>query len=31
MCPLFLAYIHHLSLGNVDAALLCARLIAANH
>lgn len=27
MDPLILAYIHHLSLGNVDAAMLCAQLI----
>jgi hypothetical protein len=29
--PLTLAYIHHLTLGNVDAAMLCAQLIASNH
>jgi hypothetical protein len=27
MDPLVLAYIQHLTLGNVDAALVCAQLI----
>ena len=27
MDPLILAYIHHLTLGNVDAAMVCAELI----
>jgi len=27
MDPLVIAYIQHLSLGNVDAAMLCAQLL----
>lgn len=27
MEPLVLAYIHHLTLGNIEAAMLCAQLI----
>lgn len=27
MDPLLLAYIHHLTLGNTDAAMVCAQLI----
>jgi len=27
MDPLVLAYIQHLSLGNIDAAMLCAQLL----
>ncbi len=27
MEPLVLAYIHHLTLGNIEAAMLCAQLL----